>query len=128
MKKPNPNINHEKTMEVHEKTMEVFLRLRRGMGFVYLLTGFLIIWFGLRAILSFDADYSLLNLILSIEASVATALLLDLQYRQQTQTEDMFGITDAMITKLDRLEVNKLNLIIKRLNQIVETKTENTED
>lgn len=65
-----------------ERFKEWFLEARRGGNFLKAVAVFLIGWFALRAWLQFDPDNSWLNLILSVEASIAGSLILDTQLKQ----------------------------------------------
>lgn len=60
---------------------ERFYAFRGGSAFFVALTIFLAGWFVTRRIWHFDPDNSWLNLLLSIEASTTTSLLLDLQVK-----------------------------------------------
>lgn len=59
-----------------------FVKFRGGNGFLITLTSFLAVWFSLRLVVPLDPDFGVLNVILSIEASLATCLLLDQQAKQ----------------------------------------------
>ena len=60
---------------------DMWLRFRSSNAFLYSLMGFMATWFTARHFFQFDADFTLINLILSAEASVATCMILDLQFR-----------------------------------------------
>ena len=60
---------------------DVWLRFRSSNAFLYTLMAFLTVWFVLRWFFIFDRDNNWLNIILSAEASVATCMILDLQFR-----------------------------------------------
>lgn len=56
--------------------LEAFARFREGPGFLISITVFLAVWFSLTYITGSDADHSLINVLLSIEAAYALPLLM----------------------------------------------------
>ena len=77
---------------------ERFYAFRGGSAFFIALTIFLIGWFVFRHFLHFDPDNSWLNLLLSIEASTTTSLLLDLQVK--TTARDRATLQRILDTEL----------------------------
>lgn len=75
-----------------EKFKEAFLKFRRGGNFLKAFSVFMVLWFALRAWYGFDPDNSWLNLILSAEASVATALLLDIQMKMSEEDRSVMNV------------------------------------
>jgi uncharacterized membrane protein len=64
---------------------DLWLKFRASNAFLYTLVACLGIWFVARAVFHFDPENSWLNICLSVEASVATCMILDLQFRGMTQ-------------------------------------------
>ena len=62
-----------------------FIRFRRSNAFLYTLLAALAIWVAMHEFAHFDPDMSVANLVLSFEASVATCMLLDLQFRMSAE-------------------------------------------
>ena len=77
---------------------ERFYAFRGGSAFFVALTIFLVGWFVFRHFLHFDQDNSWLNLLLSIEASTTTSLLLDLQVK--TTARDRATLQRILDTEL----------------------------
>lgn len=71
-----------------KELQDLFIKFRSGNGFLITLGTFLTGWLGLRHFIPFDPDYGILNLILSIEASVAGCLLLDLSLKNTAQDRE----------------------------------------
>lgn len=68
-----------------EKIKQYFVRLRGGNNFVIIMISFLMLWYGLRWVFNWDfLSSENLNVILSVEASLATSLLLDFSLQQST--------------------------------------------
>lgn len=67
---------------------DLWLRFRASNAFLYALATFLVGWFILRAIFHFDPDNGWLNIILSSEASIASCMILDLQFRTMRRDEE----------------------------------------
>lgn len=66
-----------------EKFKEGFVRIRSGNYFIIICTVFLVIWFALKYLFQFEwLNVENLNLVLSLEASLATSLLLDQSMKQ----------------------------------------------
>lgn len=59
-----------------------FINFRRGGRFLQVLAAFIVCYMAARYVWRFDPDFGVLNLILSMEASVATCLLLDMSMKQ----------------------------------------------
>lgn len=70
---------------------DAWLKFRSSNAFLYALLVFLAGWFILRWFYQFDADNGWLNIILSAEASVATCMILDLQFRAMKQDRETFA-------------------------------------
>lgn len=86
------------------ESKDMFIRFRSGNGFLVVLVCFMIIWYFARHFFNFDNDNTILNLILSFEASVATCLLLDLQLKTTMQDRK----TLQMILDMEKRIVEKL--------------------
>lgn len=66
-----------------EKFKETFVKIRSGNYFLIICAIFLALWYTLKLIFQFDfLNVENLNLILSLEASLATSLLLDQSMKQ----------------------------------------------
>lgn len=67
---------------IYEKFKAWFVQFRRGKGFLQTLAAFLVCYLGGRFAFHYDPDFGVLNMILSVEASVATCMLLDMGVKQ----------------------------------------------
>lgn len=76
------------------------MKFRGGNAFIISIVIFIISWFTLRSIYHFDPDYGLLNLILSMEASLATCLLLDQTQRQYEQDHQLIADEAEALTEI----------------------------
>lgn len=72
------------------------LKFRGGNGFFLVLAILLVAWFTAKCVWHFDPENSWLNLLLSLEASVTTCMLLDLQFRS---TERDRALLQAILSK-----------------------------
>ena len=87
---------------------DTWLKFRSSNTFLYCLLIFLGGWYAARWINPFDSDNSILNIILSAEASVATCLILDLQFksmsRDHAMLEQLLNSEKRIIETLDDIE------------------------
>ena len=84
------------------KAKQRFLAFRGGSAFFGALAMFLALWFAARLVWHFDPDNAWLNLLLSLEASVTTSLLLDLQVKTTTSDRQTFARILALEERIDR--------------------------
>jgi len=81
---------------------DIFIRFRKSNAFLYTLVAGVGMWWVFHMFYGFDRDMSVANLLLSIEASVATCMLLDLQFKMSAEDRRMWGRIEQEL--LDRLE------------------------
>lgn len=67
---------------IYDKFKSWFVQFRRGKAFLQTLAAFLVCYLIGRVIFHYDESLGVLNLMLSIEASVATCMLLDMGVKQ----------------------------------------------
>jgi len=88
-----------------ERIKELFVRFRKSNAFLYTLVGSIAVWFVCHEFRGFDPDMSVANLLLSIEASVATCMLLDLQFKMSADDRQMWLRIERELTKgLEEIE------------------------
>ncbi|MCG9793222.1 DUF1003 domain-containing protein [Flavobacterium algicola] len=111
-------------------------RVAKGMGswtFIIIQTAFVIVWMGLNVVAYFkhwDAyPFILLNLLFSTQAAYAAPIIMMAQNRQserdRVQAQDDYNTNkeakieiEALAAKLNAIEVEKLDKIIKILEQM----------
>jgi len=84
---------------------DLFIRFRKSNAFLYTLIMIVGAWLSVHCAAGFDDHLDWLNLFLSIEASVATCLLLDLQFRMSAEDRRMWARIEKEL--LDRLDNGK---------------------
>ena len=94
-----------------EIAKERFVAFRGGSAFLWVLCAFLVSWFAIKAFLPFDPDNSILNIILSAEASVATCLLLDFSIKNMASDRATFNRILTFEERIIAIE----NTILNRL-------------
>lgn len=82
-------------------TRSAFVRFRGGYGFIGAMAIFLIAWFSARALWHFDPDFGLLNLLLSIEASMATCFLIDQQSKQYEVDHRLLAVVAETVEDIE---------------------------
>jgi hypothetical protein len=87
---------------------ELFIRFRKSNAFLYTLVGAVALWWVFHQFRGYDPDMSIANLLLSIEASVATCMLLDLQFKMSSEDRHMWKRIESEL--LAELESHKCRL------------------
>jgi len=78
-----------------------FLRFRRGGGFLAVLAGALALVAMAHFVFGFDPDWSVTNLALSTEASVASCLLLDILLKQADADRALLLELRALVARVE---------------------------
>lgn len=76
-----------------------FLKFRRGSGFLLTLCALLAADALAHWLVGFDPDFAITNVCLSVEASVATCLLLDMSLKQSEADRELMRAMMALLTK-----------------------------
>lgn len=110
---------------------DVWLRFRSSNAFLYTLCGFLVVWFTVRWFIPFDADLTLINLLLSIEAAVATCMILDLQFRalysDRSTLQHIMSVVDQLKEHGDLLK-SHAHTLAEVLDEVQEDSAEKSTD
>lgn len=84
----------------------VYARFRASTAFLVVLVLFVAAWIAAHLLWGFDSDWGLLNLILSIEASISVALIIMANDRQETiekkQLAYMQHLMEGMLRSLEK--------------------------
>ena len=129
----NWHINHKETLTFGSRIADAVAKGMGSWNFIIIQTILVILWMSLNLMaFSYHWDvypFILLNLLFSTQAAYAAPIIMMAQNRQndrdrahaeadyQTNIDAKLEI-EALSEKLNRLEVEKLDLIIKMLNEI----------
>lgn len=84
------------------KFAEFYKKFRSGRAFFLVLSVFIAVWLLLHKLINLDPDYGILNLLLSIEASVSMSLFMMLSERQdELQRQQDANVDIILRTILD---------------------------
>ena len=87
---------------------DLFIRFRRSNAFIYSLAAALALWAVAHWGFGFDREASIANLLLSVEASFATCMLLDLQFSMSAQDRARWDRIERELLDVEKIiEDNK---------------------
>lgn len=98
---------------------KTYSKLRASVGFLVGLIAFIVVWLAASAILHFDKDHGLINLILSSEASVSLAFFAMLQEKTDARVKAQMDIMQEILIRMDKRD-EKIMEVVEDIHEEVE--------